>query len=100
MSVLIAFSVSPVGTGDDVGAAVAEAVRVVRASGLPNRTDSMFTTIEGETWDEVMAVVKAASEVVHAQSPRTSVLIKVDWRDGVNGALEKKIATVERHLAA
>ena len=27
---------------------VAEAVRVVRASGLPNQTDSMFTTIEGD----------------------------------------------------
>jgi hypothetical protein len=58
---LVAFSVSPVGTGEAVGAAVAEAVRVVRESGLPNRTDAMFTTIEGE-WDEVMAVVKAATD--------------------------------------
>ncbi len=65
---LVAFSVSPVGTGEAVGAAVAEAVRVVRASGLPNRTDAMFTTIEGE-WDEVMAVVKAATEAVAAFAP-------------------------------
>ncbi len=54
---LIAFSVTPLGVGEDVGEIVAEAVRVVRASGLPNQTDAMFTTIEGE-WDEVMAVVK------------------------------------------
>ena len=54
---LIAFSVTPLGVGEDVGEIVAEAVRVVRASGLPNHTDAMFTTIEGE-WDEVMAVVK------------------------------------------
>ncbi|MGH3584067.1 MAG: thiamine-binding protein, partial [Mycobacterium sp.] len=35
---LVAFSVSPSGGDEDgsVGAAVAEAVRVVRASGLPN----------------------------------------------------------------
>ena len=66
---LVAFSVSPLGTGEAVGAAVAEAVRVVRASGLPNRTDAMFTTIEGE-WDEVMAVVKAATEAVAASAPR------------------------------
>ena len=45
---LVAFSITPLGTGEGVGEIVAEAVRVVRASGLPNHTDSMFTTIEGE----------------------------------------------------
>jgi hypothetical protein len=45
---LIAFSVTPLGVGEDVGEIVAEAVRVVRASGLPNQTDAMFTTIEGD----------------------------------------------------
>lgn len=98
MSVLVAFSVAPVGTGEDVGEIVAEAVRVVRASGLPNRTDAMFTTVEGETWDEVMAVIKAATEAVHARSPRTSLVLKLDWRDGVSGALTSKIETVERLL--
>jgi uncharacterized protein YqgV (UPF0045/DUF77 family) len=34
--------------GEEVGEYVADAVRVVRESGLPNRTDAMFTTIEGE----------------------------------------------------
>jgi len=99
MSVLVAFSVTPLGAGAEVGALVAEAVRVVRASGLPNRTDAMFTTVEGETWDEAMAVVRAAVEAVHAKSPRTSTVIKVDWRDGVSGALDAKVAAVERHLA-
>ncbi|MGH8827845.1 MAG: thiamine-binding protein, partial [Jiangellaceae bacterium] len=56
---LVAFSVAPSGTGDSVAEAVADAVAVVRDSGLPNRTDSMFTTIEGE-WDEVFDVVKRA----------------------------------------
>src|SRR4029453_16545899 len=54
-SMLVAFSITPLGVGEDVGREVAEAVRVVRASGLPNRTDAMFTTTEGE-WDEVMDV--------------------------------------------
>ena len=45
---LIAFSVTPLGVGEAVGEIVAEAVRVVRASGLPNQTDSMFTTVEGD----------------------------------------------------
>ena len=46
--ILIAFSVTPLGVGEGVGEIVAEAVRVVRASGLPNQTDSMFTTVEGD----------------------------------------------------
>ena len=94
---LVAFSVSPVGTGEAVGAAVAEAVRVVRASGLPNRTDAMFTTVEGE-WDEVMAVVKAATEAVAASAPRVSLVLKADIRPGVTDMLTAKIASVERHL--
>ena len=96
---LVAFSVSPVGTGETVGAAVAEAVRVVRESGLPNRTDAMFTTLEGE-WDEVMAVVKAATEAVAAQSPRVSLVLKADLREGMTDMMTAKIASVERHLQA
>ncbi|MBO2446316.1 MTH1187 family thiamine-binding protein [Actinomadura barringtoniae] len=95
---LVAFSVTPLGTGEDVGELVAEAVRVVRASGLPNRTDAMFTTIEGE-WDEVMAVVKAATDAVAARSPRVSLVVKADIRPGTTGALTAKVETIERHLA-
>ena len=95
---LLAFSVTPIGTGESVGDAVAEAVRVVRASGLPNRTDAMFTTVEGE-WDEVMAVVKQAVDVVAATGARVSLSMKADIRAGVTGALTAKIEHVERRLA-
>ena len=44
---IVAFSVTPLGAGEGVGEIVAEAVRVVRDSGLPNQTDAMFTTVEG-----------------------------------------------------
>ncbi|HEV7709413.1 MAG TPA: thiamine-binding protein [Asanoa sp.] len=98
MSVLVAFSVTPLGVGEGVAELVAEAVRVVRASGLPNRTDAMFTTVEGETWEEVMAVVHAAVAAVQARAPRTSTVIKVDWREGVTGALDSKVASIDRLL--
>ena len=49
MSVLVAFSVTPLGVGEGVGEIVAEAVRVIRDSGT-NKTDSMFTVIEGNSW--------------------------------------------------
>ena len=94
---LIAFSVTPLGVGEGVAEEVAEAVRVFRESGLPNRTDAMFTTIEGD-WDEAMAVVKRAVEVVAARAPRVSLVLKADLRPGVTGALTGKVEAVERHL--
>lgn len=98
-AMLVAFSVTPVGTGStSVSDAVAEAVRIVRASGLPNRTDAMFTTIEGD-WDEVMAVVKAATLAVAAHSGRASVVIKADYRPGVEGAMDAKVRSIEERLA-
>jgi len=96
--VIVAFSVTPLGVGEDVGAYVADAVRVVRESGLPNRTDAMFTSVEGD-WDEVMAVVKGAVEAVAAKAPRVSVVLKADVRPGVVGGLTGKVEEVERYLA-
>ncbi|MFE3696988.1 MTH1187 family thiamine-binding protein [Nocardia tengchongensis] len=80
------------------GRAVAEAVRIVRASGLPNETNSMFTTLEGE-WDEVMAVVKQATDAITAVAPRCSLVLKADIRPGVTDAMTAKVDTVERYLA-
>ena len=95
---LVAFSVTPLGVGDAVGEYVADAVRVVRDSGLPNHTDAMFTTLEGD-WDEVMTVVRQAVDAVAAKAPRVSVVLKADIRPGVTGALTAKIQSLERHLA-
>jgi uncharacterized protein (TIGR00106 family) len=95
---LIAFSVTPLGVGESVGELVAEAVRVVRESGLPHQTDAMFTLVEGE-WDEVMAVLKRAVDAVAARSPRVSLVMKADIRPGVTDALTSKVATVDRFLS-
>lgn len=97
---IVAFSISPT-TADETGSvseAVAAAVRVVRESGLPYELNSMFTNIEGE-WDEVMAVVKQAVEVVSAVSPRVGLVLKADIRPGFEGQLTAKVERVERLLA-
>jgi uncharacterized protein (TIGR00106 family) len=96
--VIVAFSVTPLGVGEEVGEYVADAVRVVRESGLPNRTDAMFTTVEGE-WDEVMDVVRRAVAAVEARAPRVSFILKADIRPGVSDGMTSKVETVERHLA-
>jgi uncharacterized protein YqgV (UPF0045/DUF77 family) len=110
---LIAFSVAPSGAprpsggqpaahaapeGDgSVHDAVAAAVRVVRESGLPHRTTSMFTEIEGE-WDEVFDVVKRATAAVMPFGSRVSLVLKADIRPGWTGELDGKIDRLERAM--
>jgi uncharacterized protein (TIGR00106 family) len=107
---IVALSISPSGSplaepGADtastadggVSEAVAEAVRVIRASGLPCETNAMFTNIEGE-WDEVMSTVKQAVEVVAARYPRVGLVLKADIRAGYDGQLAAKVRRVEEHL--
>ncbi|MFK0241101.1 MTH1187 family thiamine-binding protein [Microbacterium sp. NPDC090281] len=100
---LIAFSVAPSGipaegterTDASVHDAVAAAVRVVRESGLPHRTTSMFTEIEGPDWDTVMDVVKRATEAVMPFGSRVSLVLKADIRPGYSGELDAKIERLE-----
>ena len=96
---LVAFSVSPLGAGESVADAVADAVRVVRESGLPNRTDAMFTTVEGE-WEEVMEVVRRATEAVGRHGHRVSLVLKADIRPGRSGELTGKVERLEQVLAS
>lgn len=98
---LVAFSVSPSGNGREDGSvhdAVAAAVRVVRESGLPNRTTSMFTEIEGPDWDSVMDVVKRATEAVAPFGSRVSLVLKADIRPGYSGELDAKVERLEAEL--
>jgi len=96
---IAAFSISPVATDDtgSVAEAVARAVRVVRESGLPCETNAMFTNVEGD-WDEVLAVVKRAVDVVAEVSPRVGLVLKADIRPGYDGQLAAKVERVEEHL--
>ena len=94
---LAAFSITPLGGSDSVSGAVADAVRLARASGLPNETNAMFTNVEGE-WDDVMTLLKQCVETVAEQAPRVSVVVKIDYRPGARDMLHGKVASLERHL--
>jgi uncharacterized protein (TIGR00106 family) len=97
---IVAISISPSGADETggVSASVAEAVRVIRESGLPNETNAMFTNIEGG-WDEVMDVVKRAVFKVAETSPRVGLVLKADLRSGHDsGELSGKVDRVEARL--
>lgn len=94
---LAAFSITPLGVGDSVSAEVAEAVRLVRESGLANETNSMFTNVEGD-WDEVMSLIGRCVAKVGEAAPRVSVVVKIDYRPGAENAMETKVSSLEAHL--
>ncbi len=98
---LVAFSIAP-GTPDpdgSVSAAVATAIKIVRDSGLPSETTSMFTTIEGE-WDEVMGVVKQTVDALLAETDRVSLVLKADIRPGHTGQLTAKVERINERLSS
>lgn len=97
MNTLIALAIAPVGTGDELSAEVAEVVKVIRESGLPNKTTSMFTEIEGE-YDKVMEVVKKATFVLAEKGIRTEVVLKMDIRPGFKDTMSGKLERLEEHL--
>ena len=98
MNTLIAVAIAPCGTGDELSAEVAEVVRTIRESGLPCRTTSMFTEIEGE-WDEVMQVVKDATFVLANKGIRTEVVLKADIRPGYTDTMHGKLDRMEAQIA-
>ena len=97
MNTLVAVAIAPFGVGDELAEHVAEVVRVIRASGLKNRTYSMLTEIEGE-WDEVMRVVKDATFVLAEKGIRTEVILKADVRPGFENMMERKVSVVDELL--
>lgn len=97
MNTLVAVAIAPFGVGDELAVQVAQAVRIIRESGLPYRTTSMFTEIEGE-WDEVMQVVKDATFALAGQGIRTEVVLKADIRPGHTNTMASKVAKVDELL--
>ena len=90
MNTLVSVAISPCGTGDEISREVAQVINVIRESGLKNRTNSMFTEIEGP-WDEVMKVIKEATFVLADQGIRTEVVLKADIRPGFTDMMTAKV---------
>lgn len=97
MNALVAVAIAPFGEGEELSEYVAEVIRVIRDSGLPSRTNSMFTEIEGE-YDEVMRVVKDATFVLAERGIRTEVFLKADIRPGHTNTMTSKVAKIDAIL--
>ena len=92
--VLLEFSMYPTDKGASVSDYVKRSLEIIDDSGLPYRLGPMGTCLEGE-WAEVMAVVTRCFERMSRDCDRIAVNLKVDYRRGPGGRLERKVATVK-----
>lgn len=97
MSMLVEFSVVPIGTGASISPLIAKALKIVAESGVPYRANPMGTVLEGE-WDQVMNVVRRCHEEVMKDSERVLTTITIDDRKGKTDRLVKKLESVEQKL--
>jgi uncharacterized protein (TIGR00106 family) len=97
MSVLVEFSVVPIGAGVSVSPHVARVLKIVAESGLPYKANPMGTVLEGE-WDRVMAVIGKCHAEVMKDAERAITSIKIDDRKGKEQRLDKKLESVEQKL--
>lgn len=97
MSVLLEFSMSPLGEGASVSRYVARSLEIIDASGVPYRLNPMGTVLEGD-WDQVMEVVKKCYERMKEDCERISCSIKVDARKSKSGRLSGKTERIESLL--
>jgi uncharacterized protein (TIGR00106 family) len=91
---IVDFSIAPIGCGESLSAYVAEAYRIIDASGLPHEFHAMGTNLEGE-WDEVMAVVNACRLRLLERSGRVSLSLRIDDRKGARDRLSHKVASAQ-----
>ncbi|HEV2688576.1 MAG TPA: MTH1187 family thiamine-binding protein [Bryobacteraceae bacterium] len=94
---LAEISMWPMDKGESVGHYVARLLDVIDRSGLPYKLGPLGTCIEGD-FDAVMAVIKQCHEALAADCNRIACTIKMDWRKGSVGAMEKKVKSVEQKV--
>ena len=90
INTLAAVAISPAGASPEKSTYVAQAVDVIRQSGLPSETNAMFTNIEGD---------RDATMKLAGQGYRTDVVIRLDIRPGFEGQIHAKQALVDEILS-
>ena len=98
INTLAAVAISPAGASPEKSTYVAQAVDVIRQSGLPSETNAMFTNIEGDN-DALLKVIRDATMKLAGQGYRTDVVIRLDIRPGFEGQIHAKQALVDEILS-
>jgi uncharacterized protein (TIGR00106 family) len=94
---LIELSIVPLGCDVRWSDQLAEALKLVDASGLPYVLTPSGTCIEGG-WDEVMELVRQCHDEARRSSPHVLTSIRIEDEEGGLDQLTRNIASVEEKL--
>jgi uncharacterized protein (TIGR00106 family) len=98
MSALVEFAMFPTEKTQSKSAFVARVLDIVDQSGLEYQLTPMGTIIEAETVEEALDVINRAYEELQKDCGRVYSTIKIDWREGAVGRLNRKVGSVEAKL--
>jgi uncharacterized protein (TIGR00106 family) len=99
MSVLVDFSIFPVGKAEHLSPYVASVVRLIADSGFDYQLTAMGTLFETDDVSEALALIEQAHGVLDAAGcERVYATVKLDIRAGAIGRLARKTASVEARL--
>jgi uncharacterized protein (TIGR00106 family) len=99
MSVLVDFSIFPVGKAEHLSPYVASVVSLISDSGFDYQLTAMGTLFETEQLGEALALIEQAHGLLDtAGCERIYATVKLDIRAGTRGRLAQKTASVEARL--
>jgi uncharacterized protein (TIGR00106 family) len=98
MSALVEFAMFPTDQSESKSSFVARVLDIVDRSGLEYRLTPMGTIMEAETVSEIFTVIEKAYAELQIDCSRIYSVIKIDYRKGPLGRLNKKKASVEEKL--
>ena len=94
---IVEFSIIPIGKGESLSPYVAEAFKIIEASGVAHEHHAMGTNLEGD-WDDVMAVIKACRDKLLQSSNRVSLSIKIDDRKDATDRISSKVRSAREKM--
>ena len=97
MSVMVEFSVVPIGQGVSLSPVIARVLKIVSESGVSYKANPMGTVLEG-SWNDVMSIVKKCHDEVMKEAQRAVTTIKIDDRKGADDRMDKKLASLEHRM--
>ncbi len=97
MSALADLTIFPLDKGESVSSHVAEAVNIIKASGLDYQMGPMSTCFEGD-WDEVISVARECMNAMKNHCSRVYMVLKVDYREGMDNRMKGKVDSLKKKL--
>ncbi|MEA1049299.1 MTH1187 family thiamine-binding protein [Lamprobacter modestohalophilus] len=99
MSVLVDFSIFPVGEAEHLSPFVASVVDLIADSGHSYQLTAMGTLFETDALGDALSLIERAQALLAAAGcKRVYATVKLDIREGPTGRLAQKTASVEARL--